>query len=150
MFERANFGMIYNLEPMLAQLSELAQRLRVNGRPAAADPDVRQKIAAFHVATQALKYNGYRMLTRQLRGEPPGPEGSIAKLAGSELYIQIAHFATALLGPYGQIELGDSHGLDGGYWSRCALRSRLYTIAGGTSEIMRNIVGDRVLGLPKG
>ncbi len=150
MFERANFGMVYNLEPMLEQLTELAQRLPLGGRPAAQDPDVRQQIAAFHVATQALKYNGYRMLTRQLRGEPPGPEGSIAKLAGSELFIRVAHFATALLGPYGQIELGDRHGLDGGYWSRCALRSRLYTIAGGTSEIMRNIVGDRVLGLPKG
>ena len=150
MFERANFGMVYNLEPMIEELIELTKRLRLNGHTAAEDAAVRQKIAEFHVATQALKYNGYRMLTRQLKGDPPGPEGSIAKLAGSELYVEMAHFATALLGPYGQIEVTDPNGLDGGYWSRCALRSRLYTIAGGTSEIMRNIVGDRVLGLPKG
>lgn len=150
MFERANFGMVYNLEPMVEQLTELAKRLRINGHTAAEDPAVRQKIVQFHVATQALKFNGYRMLTRQLKGDPPGPEGSIAKLAGSEVYVEMAHFATQLLGPYGQITLGEEHGLDAGYWSRCALRSRLYTIAGGTSEIMRNIVGDRVLGLPKG
>ncbi len=150
MFERANFGMVYNLEPMIEELTGLAKRLRVNGHTAAEDPAVRQKIATFHVAIQALKFNGYRMLTRQLKGNTPGPEGSIAKLAGSELYVEMAHFATALLGPYGQIESADTNGLAGGYWSRCALRSRLYTIAGGTSEIMRNIVGDRVLGLPKG
>lgn len=71
-------------------------------------------------------------------------------VAVTTLMFERAHFATELLGPYGQIAVGEERGLDGGYWSRCALRSRLYTIAGGTSEIMRNIVGDRVLGLPKG
>ena len=55
-----------------------------------------------------------------------------------------------LLGPYSQIALGESQGIDSGYWSRRALSSRLYTIAGGTSEVMRNIIGDRVLSLPKG
>jgi alkylation response protein AidB-like acyl-CoA dehydrogenase len=150
MFERANFGMVYQIEPMLRQLSELAKRLPVNGHTAAEDPDVRQKIAQFYTESQAIKYNGFRQLTRQLRGEPPGPEGSIGKLAGSELHLRIAHFATELLGPFGQIALGETHGLDNGYWSRRALASRLYTIAGGTSEVMRNIIGDRVLALPKG
>jgi alkylation response protein AidB-like acyl-CoA dehydrogenase len=111
---------------------------------------VRQKLALFHSEAQAIKYNGFRQLTRQLRGDPPGPEGSIGKLAASELNLRIVHFATELLGPYGQMALGESKGFDGGYWSRRALASRLYTIAGGTSEVMRNIVGDRVLGLPKG
>ena len=58
---------------------------------------------------------------------------------------RITIVATELLGPYGQMALGESKGFDGGYWSRRALASRLYTIAGGTSEVMRNIVGDRVL-----
>ena len=150
MFERANFGMVYNLEPMLDKLKACIKDLEVNGQPAADDPDVRQQMAAFHIEIQALKFNGYRQLTQQLRGNPPGPEGSISKLAGSELYLRIAHFAMELLGPYSQCALGEAQGIDNGFWARRALGSRLYTIAGGTSEIMRNIVGERVLQLPKG
>ena len=150
MFERANFGMVYNLEPMLDKLVGLLDDLRIDGRPAADDPHVRQQVAGFHVEIQALKLAGYRQLTRQLRGNPPGPEGSVGKLAGSELYVRMAHFALELLGPYAQCALGEEVGIDRGYWARRALGARLYTIAGGTSEIMRNIVGERVLGLPKG
>ncbi len=150
MFERVNFDILYQLEPMLEQLGELAKRVRVNGHTAAEDPAVRQRLAQFHIEAQALKYNGFRQLTRQLRGDPPGPEGSISKLVGTELHLRMVHFATEMLGPFGQVALGETHGLDHGYWSRRALISRLYTIAGGTSEVMRNIVGDRVLGLPKG
>lgn len=150
MFERANFGMVYNLEPMLDKLVGLLDDLHIDGRPAADDPHVRQQVAGFHVEIQALKLAGYRQLTRQLRGDPPGPEGSVGKLAGSELYVRMAHFALELLGPYAQCALGEEVGIDSGYWARRALGSRLYTIAGGTSEIMRNIVGERVLGLPKG
>jgi len=150
MFERVNFDILYQLEPMLQQLADLAKRLRINGHTAVEDPSVRQQLAQFHIEAQALKYNGFRQLTRQLQGDPPGPEGSISKLTGTELHLRMAHFATELLGPFGQIALGEAHGLDNGYWSRRALTSRLYTIAGGTSEVMRNIIGDRVLALPKG
>jgi alkylation response protein AidB-like acyl-CoA dehydrogenase len=150
MFERANFGIVFQLEPLLRQLTEVAKRMRLDGHTAAADPAVRQKIAQFYTEIQAIKYNGFRQLTRQLKGAPPGPEGSIGKLAASELYVRIVHFATELLGPYSQCALGEERGVQRGYWSRRALGSRLYTIAGGTSEIMRNIIGDRVLNLPKG
>jgi alkylation response protein AidB-like acyl-CoA dehydrogenase len=150
MFERANFGIVYQLEPMLRRLAVLAKRIDVNGRTAAEDTAVRQKLAQLHIETQAIKLNGFRQLTRQLRGDPPGPEGSIGKLAASETNLRLVHFAMELLGPYSQMALGEDMGPDGGYWSRRALASRLYTIAGGTSEVMRNIVGDRVLALPKG
>ncbi|MCS6927222.1 MAG: acyl-CoA dehydrogenase family protein, partial [Candidatus Binatia bacterium] len=150
MFERANFGIVYQLEPLLQRLTEMVRRLRSNGRTLADDPAVRQKIAQFYTEAEAIKYNSFRQLTRQLKGAPPGPEGSIGKLAASELYIRVAHFAMELLGPYSQCALGEERGVQRGYWSRRALGSRLYTIAGGTSEIMRNIIGDRVLGLPKG
>ncbi len=150
MFERANFGMIYNLDPMLERLKKTLKDFERDDRLAANDTSVRQQIAAFHIEIQALKYNGYRQLTRQLRGDPPGPEGSISKLAGSELYVRMAHFAMEVLGAHSQCALGEERGTDNGFWSRRALGSRLYTIAGGTSEIMRNIVGERVLQLPKG
>jgi alkylation response protein AidB-like acyl-CoA dehydrogenase len=150
MFERVNFGIGHQLEPLLHQLADLTKHLPMNGQTAAENSAVRQKIAQFYIEAQAIKYNSFRQLTRQLRGDPPGPEGSIGKLAASELNLRIAHFATELLGPYGQLALGETNGPDGGYWSRRALASRMYTIAGGTSEIMRGIIGDRVLALPKG
>lgn len=150
MFERANIGMGFQLEPVMRQLIDLSKRLSYNDRPAWDDGGVRQRLMQLVIEVQALKYRGYRQLTRQLRGAPPGPEGSIAKLAGSDLSLRIAQFAMELLGPYGQLALGASHSLDNGKWSRRALSSRLMTIAGGTSEIQRGIIGDRVLGLPKG
>jgi len=150
MFERANFGIVYQMEPMLRRLAALAKQLEVNGHTAAEDSSVRQKLAQLYIETQAIKLNGFRQLTRQLRGDPPGPEGSIGKLAASETNLRLVHLAMEMLGPYSQMALGEKSGPDGGYWSRRALASRLYTIAGGTSEVMRNIIGDRVLALPKG
>jgi len=150
MFERANFGIVYQMEPALRRLAALAKQLEVNGHTAAEDSSVRQKLAQLYIETQAIKLNGFRQLTRQLRGDPPGPEGSIGKLAASETNLRLVHLAMEMLGPYSQMALGEKSGPDGGYWSRRALASRLYTIAGGTSEVMRNIIGDRVLALPKG
>jgi alkylation response protein AidB-like acyl-CoA dehydrogenase len=150
MFERANIGMGFQLEPVMHQLIDLSKRLSCNGNPAWEDEAVRQHLIQLLIEVQALKYNGYRQLTRQLHGAPPGPEGSIAKLAGSDLNLRIAQFAMELLGPYSQMALGSPYALDNGKWSRRALASRLMTIAGGTSEIQRGIIGDRILGLPKG
>lgn len=150
MFERANIGMGFQLEPVMRQLIDLSKRVSYNGHPAWDDEGVRQQLIQLLIEVQALKYNGYRQLTRQLHGAPPGPEGSIAKLAGSDLNLRIAQFAMGLLGPYSQMALGSPYALDNGKWSRRALASRLMTIAGGTSEIQRGIIGDRVLGLPKG
>ena len=64
--------------------------------------------------------------------------------------MRLAMFATELLGPYAQLVQGSDHALRSGRWSKAALAYRLLTIAGGTSEIQKNILGDRVLGLPKG
>ena len=150
MFERANIGMGFQLEPVMRQLIDLSKRVPYNGKPTWEDEAARQRLIQLLSEVQALKYNGYRQLTRQLRGAPPGPEGSLAKLAGSELTVRIAHFAMELLGPYSQLALGAPYALDSGKWSRRALSARLMTIAGGTPEIQRGIIGDRVLGLPKG
>jgi alkylation response protein AidB-like acyl-CoA dehydrogenase len=150
MFERANMGIGFQLEPVLRQLIDLSKRLVCNGRPAWEDGAVRQRLMQLLIEVRAIKYNGYRQLTRQLRGVPPGPEGSMAKLVGSELSVRIAQLAMELLGPYSQLALGSPHAFDSGQWSRRALAARLMSIAGGTSEIQRGIIGDRVLGLPKG
>lgn len=150
MFERANFTLNDRLGPQLRQLIDLAKRVKVNGQTAAEDATVRQKIAQFAIELEALKYSDYRQLTHRLRGNPPGPEGSVGKLFGSELNLRMVHFALELLGPYSQLGIDSPCSIDGGRWARRALGTRALTIAGGTSEIMRNIIGDRMLGLPKG
>jgi alkylation response protein AidB-like acyl-CoA dehydrogenase len=126
------------------------QRVHINGKPASADPAVRQKLAQFSTECKAVRYNVLRHLTRRLKGNPPGPEGSIGKLAGSELGLRMAAFATEMLGAYAPLTADSPFALEQGRWARTALSARALTIAGGTSEVQRNIVGERVLGLPKG
>jgi len=145
LFERVTFDVLSPVEAVLQQLIEVVKRGETGG-----DALVRQQVARFYSELQAIKYSSLRQLSRQLRGDPPGPESSLVKLAASELNLRVVHFATALLGPAGQVVSNSEQGTDGWYWSRCALSTHLFTIAGGTSEIQRNILGERVLGLPKG
>jgi alkylation response protein AidB-like acyl-CoA dehydrogenase len=132
------------------RLAELAHAIRIDGRPAWEQGWVRQRLAEFMTECEALKYTRLRSLTRRLKGLQPGAEGSVLKLAGSELGVAIARFASELLGQHAL--LGDPTGdvPDAPRWLNRVLSSRQYTIAGGTSEIQRNIIGERQLGLPKG
>src|SRR5262249_56530810 len=82
----------------IARLIALARRMPIDGRPAWHHPGIRQRLAQLAIDSEALKYTRFRSLTRQLRGEPPGPEGSVLKLSGSELGVRIADVAGELLG----------------------------------------------------
>jgi alkylation response protein AidB-like acyl-CoA dehydrogenase len=150
MHERAGIGAELPVHRHLAELLRLCQTLEVEGKPVGADPAVRQQIAQFAIESRAITYNMFRSFSKRLKGTPPGPEGSINKLVGSDLNLRIASFATELLGPYAQLSQGSPHAVAHGRWVRAALAGRLLTIAGGTSEIQHGILGDRVLGLPKG
>ena len=121
----------------------------MNGKPATEDPAVRQQLAQFSIESKAITYNMFRGFSKRLKGALPGPEGSINKLFGSELNIRIANFATELLGPYAQLTQGSPFTIDNGRWPRAALWQRLLTIGGGTSEIQRGILGDRMLSYQK-
>jgi alkylation response protein AidB-like acyl-CoA dehydrogenase len=135
----------------LAELLELARthtHIRA-GRPAAQDPIIRQRLAQLYVDTEVLRYAHLRVLTRLVRGEPAGPEGSASKLFFSETWQKVAELALELEGAYAALEAGSKWAVDDGRWQYRALRSRGNTIQGGTSEIMRNILAERVLGLPK-
>jgi alkylation response protein AidB-like acyl-CoA dehydrogenase len=134
----------------LGRLAQLARQVRREGRPAADDPRIRQQFAQLLIESTALRYTRWRNITRQLRGEPPGPEGSILKLFGSELGVRIGDFAGELLGPRVLVNRALDGVPDNPRWYNRVLSARQYTIAGGTSEIQRNIIGERVLGLPKG
>ncbi len=150
MFERSGIGGGRDLSGQVKELKQLAQSVRRDGRSAWEDADVRQKIAQFECEAQAIKYTGYRQITRRLKGLPPGPEGSVLKLCTSELNLRMNKFAMELLGPYSQFQYQAPFAIDRGKWSYRMLASRALTIAGGTSEIQHNIIGERVLGLPKG
>jgi alkylation response protein AidB-like acyl-CoA dehydrogenase len=132
------------------RLAELAKTVRIAGRPAWEHEWVRQALADFMIECEAVRYTRLRGLTRRLKGLPPGPEGSVLKLAGSELGVRIARFASEMLGNYALMSEATAEVPDAPRWLNRVLSSRQYTIAGGTSEVQRNIIGERTLGLPKG
>jgi alkylation response protein AidB-like acyl-CoA dehydrogenase len=131
-------------------LAELARHVTVGEHKAWELNSVRQRIAGFAIEAQSIRYTGYRQLTRQLKGLPPGPEGSMMKLCSSELALRIANYAMELLGPYSQFEFGADYALENGKWSNRMLSARGATIYSGTNQIQHNIIGERVLQLPKG
>jgi alkylation response protein AidB-like acyl-CoA dehydrogenase len=149
MYERHASG-ARNPAAQVARLIALARQLPRDGRTAWEDPVIRQRLSQLAIECEAFKFTRFRSLTRQLRGEPPGPEGSILKLTGSELGVRIADAAGELLGPHVLINEPSSVVPDGPRWFNRVLAARQYTISAGTSEIQRNILGERVLGLPKG
>jgi alkylation response protein AidB-like acyl-CoA dehydrogenase len=146
MFERR----ARDMTSLLSELAALARTLPRESATAWDDSDVRQRIARFACEAWAIKYLGLRQLTHQLKGTPPGPESSIQKVAFSELNVRIQKFAMELLGPYSQLEYEAPYAPDRGRWLYRMLAARGLTIAAGTSEIQRNIIGERLLGLPKG
>jgi alkylation response protein AidB-like acyl-CoA dehydrogenase len=152
MFERLNTASLLEIQTKIAldQLIDTARRTLRNGRPATEDPLIRQKLAQIYTDVEILRLSTYRSITRFQRGQRPGPEGSIDKLFWSETAQRLFAVAMEILGPQGQLVKSSKGAVDSGYWSYQFLRSRADTIAGGTSEILRNIIGERVLGLPKG
>src|SRR6266545_172097 len=150
-YERDVLTMIrhISLRTALERLVALAKRTIKNGRPVSQDPVMRQKIAGLAVAERCLQLNGYRSLTQILRGKAPGPEGSTSKLFWSQVDQDLADVATEVIVPYSQIAAPSPLAPDEGQWEFYALLARGSGIRAGTSEILRNILGERVLGLPK-
>ena len=133
----------------LTEMLESARRLQIDGAPVTEHPVLRQKLAAAFIDSHAMRYTAYRNLTKALRGEVPGPEGSIEKLFWSEMYQRQLETSLEIEGPYCQLLEGSAHAVDEGKWPFLFLYSRGRTIAAGSSEIQRNIIAERVLGLPR-
>src|SRR6478752_7237887 len=141
--ERGTPGFALSATPDVAvrKLIALAKERNV------ADPILRDRIAREWVELQALKYTNYRSLTTLQKTGIPGPEGSASKLVWSENNQRLTKLALEILGSHAQLTNGG--GYADGYWQYQQLRSRGNTIEAGTSEILRNIIGERVLGLPR-
>jgi alkylation response protein AidB-like acyl-CoA dehydrogenase len=131
------------------ELVALAKKMHLSGRPASKDPMVRQQLAQTYIELSVMRCNGYRNMSKLARGVMPGPEGSVGKLFWSQLHQRMTEVAVDLLGPYHQLTGNSRHSIDHGKWGFYFLRAKGNTIEQGTSEIQRNIIGERVLGLPK-
>ena len=111
------------------------------------DPAMRQRVAQAYIEAQLVTWTNHRAAARRKAGQPPGPEGSVSKLFYSEHVQRLQNLAVDLEGCAAQAWVDGDRWLQGTAWS--LLRIRAKTIAGGTSEVQRNILGERILGLPK-
>jgi alkylation response protein AidB-like acyl-CoA dehydrogenase len=143
MHERATlaFGLQVAVQIALRELMEQAKSSPFNGGPASQDPIIRQRLAQLYIEAEVLRLNAYRGLTAQMKYGVPGPEGSLGKWHWSEVNQSLTELAMDIAGPRAQ--------LDDGEWTYRFLRARANSIEGGTTEILKNIVAERVLGLPR-
>jgi alkylation response protein AidB-like acyl-CoA dehydrogenase len=126
---------------------ELVDTARKYGRNT--DPLVRQQLARAYTGVQLMRFSGLRTLARVAQGRPPGPEASVAKLFWSEYHKRLGEIAISIVGTDALLR-PQGAGYPTSTWQNVFLSSRAGTIYSGTSEIQRNIIGERALGLPKG
>jgi alkylation response protein AidB-like acyl-CoA dehydrogenase len=146
--ERSGISEVEALLRRLEELKELARSSKRGGRPMSEDPRARLRLARAETRIEAMRLNGMRFLTKQLKGDPLGSETSINKLHRAELEIEFGEIALELLGSVSQYASGDE-AIDGGRWPRAALNWPEVVIGGGTPNIQKNIIAERILGLPK-
>jgi alkylation response protein AidB-like acyl-CoA dehydrogenase len=127
---------------------KLAKSVSHNGRTAAEDPVIRDRLAQLFIESEIFRVTNYRGLTKIMKNGVPGPEGSLGKWQWAEVNQHLMELAMEIEGPYAQFADGSDYAL-GGDWQYQFLRTRANSIEGGTTDILRNIVAERVLGLPK-
>ena len=147
MNERAAIGGSFGQMDVSLAMS-VAAEVEIDGRPALEDAAVRARIADWYVQEAGLKYTGYRSLTALSRGALPGPENSIGKLVGAPKMQAMSSYLMDLLGASGAIA-DEALGAKAGIIQRAYMGAPGLRIAGGTDEIMANIIAERVLGLPQ-
>jgi alkylation response protein AidB-like acyl-CoA dehydrogenase len=149
MHERATlaFGLQVGVQIALGELVDHARTAPGrDGRPASEDPVVRQRLAQLMVEAEVLRLNAYRTLSATAQGGVPGPEGSLGKWHWSEVNQALTELATDISGAHALV---DDHKSAKNDWTLRFLRARANSIEGGTTEILKNIVAERVLGLPR-
>jgi len=139
------YGMMRNLEAIV----DLARRCTKNGRPAIEDPGIRRRIVKAETTIEAMRLSGLRFLTKQLKGQKLGSETSINKLHRANLEIELGELAAEIQGSAGALWQGAEPVKDGGKWQYINLSWPEVVIGGGTPNIQKNIIAERILGLPK-
>ena len=132
---------------MWAEMVDLTRSSQRGEGVAADDPDVRRRVAQAYIETRVFELNTQRTLTRLARGDQIGPEASMTKLYWSEMEARIGELAVDVLGERGELEPGTPEA--GAEWFNHYLYARASMIYAGTSEVQKNILAQRVLGLPR-
>ncbi len=146
MNERSSIGGSMGGSGGIKELIRLAQNVELNGRPAVEDGAVRQRIAQFAVRRSGVKFTGQRSLSALSQGQTPGPEAAIGKLVAAVMGQEMADFAIELMGEVGVLS-GDDVPF-GSTFPAIYMAMPGMRLAGGTDEILRNIIAERVLGMP--
>jgi alkylation response protein AidB-like acyl-CoA dehydrogenase len=148
--ERSGISEVAGLVGQLQELVELAKKTKRNGRPMSEHPEIRRRLAKADAIIEGMRLNGQRFLTRQLKGEPLSSETSINKLHRAFLAIELGDLALEIKGSAGQYRGGDDGpGIEQNRLPSGALDWPNVVIGGGTPNIQRNIIAERILGLPK-
>jgi alkylation response protein AidB-like acyl-CoA dehydrogenase len=133
--------------PDFEDIFALARSLDLDDGPAIRNPAVREKLADWYVKTQGLKFTRFRTMTALSRGQTPGPEASITKAVSASKLQEIASFGMDLAGMAGGVMDADVAPMEA-WFQEALLYAPGMRIAGGSDEILRNIIAERVLGLP--
>jgi len=136
-------------EQVLHEVAIAALTKECSRRGRGTDPVVRQRLARSWIDVEIFRLHNARTLARLERGEEIGAESSIVKLFWAGLSQRLAETATDVLGPDALLGSDDAGAIDRGRWTNSLLSTRANSIMGGSSEIQRNIIGERLLGLPR-
>jgi alkylation response protein AidB-like acyl-CoA dehydrogenase len=129
---------------------DMARSAKRGGKPVLDDPVMRDRLVDYMIEIQALNLNNQRRRMAPLTSDRPMGHALMNKLARTELVRELTEFSLQFQGTRAGYYVGDENAVDDGYWHRSYLNSFSATIGGGTSQIQRNIIGEHVLGLPKG
>ena len=145
--ERSSIAEVAGLQRSLEEIKALARRSKKNGKLASKDPGVRRRIARADARIEAMRLNGLRFLTQQLKGKNVGAETSVNKLQRAALEVELGELALEIEGGAGVLD--NDAAPEKGKWQRMALSWPEVVIGGGTPNIQKNIIAERILGLPK-
>jgi alkylation response protein AidB-like acyl-CoA dehydrogenase len=146
--ERSGVGGGGGVDPV-ARLIDVARRNTRGGRPAVGDGAVRQQIGALAARSRIQRHLGQRMATKAARGQITAADAPMSKIWFSELNLEMTEAGLAIQGARSMASEGDELSFEDGRWQDAFLYARAWTIAGGSNEIMRNLIAERGLGLPR-
>ena len=147
--ERNMLGSTTRTQMMMHNLLRLARSHRRYGKPAAEDPVIRQKLAELLGRVEAMKYHSLRQLTDVIKGRRAGLGAMVNKLVGTELNHDICALALEIMNSYAPLKRGADRVIDNGVWQYEFMFTLGLIIGGGTSQIQKNIISERGLGMPK-
>jgi len=147
--ERSGLSGVVALEETLGRLWRMAGNVERGDGKARDDASARRTLAQHWIEIEGLRHLGFRTLSDQIAGRPPGAGSSVGKLFASEVRQEMTRTALAIEGPLAPIAKRSPHVVDRGRWHAAYFDALAHSIGGGTSEVMRNVIAEKVLGLPR-